>query len=108
LTAQAAGIEGTVVLKGIVNIDGHLIHLQVVSGRQELRQAALDCAARWIVHPYTDQFGNFTPTETRVNVVFTLGNKQEKAKAMAKAQAELAKEAASPSGTNPPAPASHP
>jgi hypothetical protein len=43
-----------------------------------------------VYHPYTDN-GQVVAVPTTVNVVFTLGNKKQKAKAMAEAQAALAK-----------------
>jgi TonB family protein len=90
LSAKAAGIEGKVVLKGIMDTDGHLKSLQVLKGPPELRQSAMDAVKHWAYHPYTDH-GKPVPTPTTVNVIFTLGNKKQKAKAIAEAQAELAK-----------------
>ena len=99
LAAKAAGIEGEVVLKGIIDTDGHMKNLQVIKGPQELRQAAVDAVMHWIYHPYTDH-GKVVSMPTTANVIFTLGNKKEKAKAKADAQAALAKEAGNSSATN--------
>lgn len=51
LAAKAAGIEGEVVLKGIIDTDGHMKNLQVVKGPSELRQAAVEAVMHWIYHP---------------------------------------------------------
>jgi hypothetical protein len=65
-------------------------NLHVVKGPPELRQAALDVVMDWTYHPYTDH-GKVVPMPTTANVIFKLGNKKQKAKAMAEAQAALAK-----------------
>lgn len=92
LAAKAAGIEGKVVLTGVIGIDGKMRNLRVTKGRQELRQAAIDAVMRWVYHPYTHN-GEFVEVATTVTVNFTMGNKKEKAVAQAEAQAALAKEA---------------
>jgi protein TonB len=92
ITAKAAGIEGKVVLKGVVGTDGKMRDLRVIRGRDELRQAAIDAVMRWVYHPYTHN-GAPVEVETTVTVNFTMGGKKEKAAAQATAQAALAKAA---------------
>ncbi|SNT20383.1 TonB family C-terminal domain-containing protein [Granulicella rosea] len=72
--AKAAGIGGTVVLKGIVEKDGTLDHLEVVSGPAELQQAAIDAASQWIYQPYLLN-GQPTSVDTRLSINFNLGQK---------------------------------
>jgi protein TonB len=90
LAAKAAGIEGKVMLKGVVGTDGKMRDLQVIKGPNELRQAAIDAVMRWVYHPYTHN-GALVEVVTTVTVNFTLGGKKEKAAAQAAAQAALAK-----------------
>jgi TonB family protein len=92
LAAKAAGIEGKVVLKGVIGTDGKMRDLRVVKGPDELRQAAIDAVMRWVYHPYTHD-GALVEVATTVTVNFTMGGKKEKAIAQAAAQAALAKAA---------------
>ena len=91
LAAKAKGMEGTVILKGIIDETGAVHDLQVVSGPAELRQAAINAVAQWKYHPYLRN-GKPTPVDTTIVVNFKLGDKKQKAAAMAKAQAELAQQ----------------
>ena len=70
--AKAAGVSGTVVLKGTIATNGLIHDLVAVSGPPELRQAAVDAVENWRYKPY---LLNGEPTEvvTQVNVTFTLG-----------------------------------
>ena len=77
-------------LKGIVGEDGRMKSVQVIKGPPELRQAASDAVMRWTFRPYT-RHGKAVPVTITTNVMFTLGNKKEKAEAMAEAKAALAK-----------------
>jgi TonB family protein len=92
VAAKAAGIEGKVVLKGVIGTDGKMRDLRVVKGPDELRQAAIDAVMRWVYHPYTHD-GALVEVATTVTVNFTMGGKKEKAIAQAAAQAALAKAA---------------
>ncbi len=92
LAAKAAGVEGKVVLKGVIGTDGKMRNLQVTKGPHELRQAAIDAVTRWVYHPYTHN-GELVEVATTVTVNFTMGNKKEKAVAQAEARAALAKAA---------------
>ena len=91
LAAKAKGLEGTVTLKAIIDETGAIQNLKIVSGPKELRQAAINAVAQWKYHPYMHN-GKPTPVDTTIIVNFTLGDKEQKAAAMAKAQAELAQQ----------------
>lgn len=69
--ALAARISGTVVLQALIGKDGHIADLHVISGPQELQQAALDAVRTWVYKPY---LLNGVPVEvnTTVNVIFSL------------------------------------
>src|SRR5258707_1899881 len=84
VAAKAAGIEGKVVLKGVIGTDGKMRDLRVVKGPDELRQAAIDAVMRWVYHPYTHD-GALVEVATTVTVNFTMGGKKEKAIAQAEA-----------------------
>lgn len=103
IAAKAAGIEGNVILKGVIGTDGKMRDLQVIKGPDELRQAAIDAVMRWVYHPYTHN-GAPVNVATTVTVKFTMGGKKKKAAAQAAAQAALA-EAASEAPAQAAAPA---
>lgn len=69
--AKQARISGTVVLQAVINKDGSVQDLKVVSGPAELQQAALDAVKDWRYRPY---LLNGEPVEvlTTINVIFTL------------------------------------
>jgi TonB family protein len=50
--AKAAGIQGTVVLKALINKLGDVENLQVVSGPRELMTSAIDAVRQWKYKPY--------------------------------------------------------
>ena len=106
LAAKAAGIEGKVVLKGVIGTDGKVRDVQAVKGPEQLRQAAIDAVMRWAYHPYMHN-GKPVETPTTIRVNFTMGGKKEKAKAQAEARAALAKASATPEQATLPAPAPH-
>jgi peptidyl-prolyl cis-trans isomerase A (cyclophilin A) len=72
IDAKQAGVSGTVVLSAIIGRDGTIEELQVISGQDLLRQAALDAVRQWRYRPY---LLNGEPVEVRttINVVFILG-----------------------------------
>jgi peptidyl-prolyl cis-trans isomerase A (cyclophilin A) len=72
IDAKRAGVSGTVVLSAIIGRDGTVKELQVVSGPDMLRQAALDSVKLWRYRPY---LLNDEPVEVRttINIIFTLG-----------------------------------
>jgi periplasmic protein TonB len=69
--ARQARIQGTVVLRAIINRDGRIENLQVLSGHPMLVQAALDAVQHWRYRPY---LLNNQPVEveTQITVNFTL------------------------------------
>jgi peptidyl-prolyl cis-trans isomerase A (cyclophilin A) len=69
--AKKAGISGTVVLGAIIGTDGTVKELHVVSGPEQLQQAALDAVRQWRYRPY---LLNGEPVEVRttINIIFTL------------------------------------
>jgi TonB family protein len=69
--ARAAHTEGRVMLQAVVNRDGTVGHLRVISGDPALRAAALDAAAKWRYRPYTVN-GQPVDVSTTVAVDFRL------------------------------------
>jgi len=69
--AKAARVSGTVVLAATITRDGFVTNLQVVSGPQMLRQAAIDAVRDWRYRPY---LLNNQPMEvqTTIDVDFNL------------------------------------
>ena len=69
--AKAARVSGTVVLAATISRSGFVTNLQVVSGPQMLRQAAIDAVRDWRYRPY---LLNNQPMEvqTTINVDFNL------------------------------------
>jgi periplasmic protein TonB len=51
-SARANGIQGQVRLHIIVGNDGHIQSLDVISGPDELKAAALDAVKQWTYKPY--------------------------------------------------------
>lgn len=70
--AQAACVQGTVVLKAIISADGIPQSLRVVSGPAMLQQAALDSVKKWTYKPFMVD-GELVQVETTINVPFTIG-----------------------------------
>ena len=70
--AKSARVSGTVVLHAIISKTGTIKDLQVVSGPDMLRQAAVDSVRTWRYRPYKL---NNEPTEieTTISVIFSLG-----------------------------------
>jgi TonB family protein len=75
--AVAARVQGTVVLQAVINKEGHVEDLRVVSGMPLLQQAATDAVKQWVYRPY---LLNGEPVEvlTTVNVVFSLSQPAKK------------------------------
>ena len=69
--AKQARIQGTVVMRVIVNKDGNVANIQLMSGHPLLAPAAIDAVKLWKYRPY---FLNGMPVEveTQVHVNFTL------------------------------------
>jgi protein TonB len=75
--AKARGISGTVVLQAIIDKNGHIRDLHVISGPDQLQQAALDAVKQWVYRPYLLD-GEPVEVRTQVDVVFTLGNPRDR------------------------------
>lgn len=69
--AQAAGIQGVVVLQAIISRSGNIENLRVISGSLMLRQAAINAVQQWRYRPYMLS-GEPVAVETTVNVIFKL------------------------------------
>lgn len=69
--AKAARIQGTVRLSAIINTEGHVANLEVVSGHPLLVPAALDAVKQWV---YRQVLLNGQPVEvqTMIDINFTL------------------------------------
>ena len=69
--ARQLGIEGVVVLHAVIDREGHITGLQVVSGPPQLQEAARAAVRQWRYRPY---FLNGLPVEveTQIMVKFTL------------------------------------
>jgi TonB family protein len=69
--ARQAGIEGMVSLRVVVNEDGAVEKVEVLSGEQALRQAAITAVSQWRYKPFLLQ-GNPARVVTTVNVDFKI------------------------------------
>ncbi|HVH28290.1 MAG TPA: energy transducer TonB [Vicinamibacterales bacterium] len=69
--AQAAGIEGVVILEIVIGEDGSVIEEQVVQSIPELDQAAIDAVLQWRYEP-TLLNGQPVEVEMTVTINFTL------------------------------------
>jgi TonB family protein len=69
--AEEQGIEGVVLVSGVVKTDGTLRDLRAVSGPAPLRQAAIDAAAQYVYEPVVHG-DELNEARTQVPVTFTL------------------------------------
>jgi len=69
--AKRKRISGRVVLEAIIGTDGTVQNLKVVSGPDELQQAAVDAVRSWHYRPYLVN-GKPVEVHTTVNVIFSL------------------------------------
>lgn len=69
--AKKARIQGTVVLDAVIGKTGEVLHLDVISGPNELQQSSLDAVRQWRYKPY---LLNGAPIEvkTTVKVIYSL------------------------------------
>jgi protein TonB len=72
--ARIAGIQGTVVLRAIVNRDGSIQNVQIISGHPMLKQAAEDAVRQWRYKP-TYLNGQAVEVDTAITVNFVLGGR---------------------------------
>ena len=70
--AKAARVQGMVVLQATISTAGEVVDLQVVSGPDLLKSAAVDAVKQWKYRPYLVN-GEPVTVLTTINVVFTLG-----------------------------------
>lgn len=90
LAAKAAGVEGSVILKGTITTGRKMENVQVISGPRELRQAAVDAVSTWTYEPYK-HFRHIVTVDTTMTLNFLIAKDAAgKAEAQAKAKAELA------------------
>ena len=72
VSAKLQGVQGTVLLDGVIGKDGHFKTLQVLAGPQMLQQPAIDAVRQWTYRPFLLD-GQPVELETDLNVVFVLG-----------------------------------
>lgn len=72
--AKKAHIQGTVKLSAIVDKDGKIDKLKVLSGPKELQQSSLDAVRTWTYKPYLLN-GNPVEVKTIINIIYSLGDK---------------------------------
>ena len=70
--ARQAHIQGTVVLHAIIDKEGKVAQLEVLSGHPLLVQSALDAAKQWRYKP-TQLNGDPVEVDTTIQVTFTIG-----------------------------------
>lgn len=71
--AKAARVQGEVVLKAIINTNGDIQDLQLVSGHPMLVPAAIAAVKQWRYKPYLLN-GQPVEVETTITVIFTLSS----------------------------------
>lgn len=69
--AKQQGIQGAVVLKGVIGADGTVRELSVIEGRPLLAPAAIEAVKRWKYKPYHVK-GKPVEVETTIIVNFKL------------------------------------
>ena len=69
--ARQARIQGMVILKIVINKDGDVRDLQLVSGHPMLAPAAIEAVKQWKYQPYTKD-GEVVEVSTMVRVVFSM------------------------------------
>ena len=63
--AKSLGIEGTVMVHGVIETSGQVTHMTVVSGPSVLRNAAMDAIGKW---KYAPGMLDGKPAATEVNI----------------------------------------
>jgi protein TonB len=71
--ARSARVQGTVVLSAVIDINGTIQNLQLVSGHPMLVPAAIAAVKQWRYKPYLLN-GQPVEVETTINVIFTLSS----------------------------------
>jgi protein TonB len=67
--ARQAHIKGTVLLRVLIDEEGRVAHLRVVSGPRELAPAAISAVQQWRYRPYL-LMGNPIEVDTEASVKF--------------------------------------
>jgi len=70
--AQAAHVQGTVVLHAVISKDGSVQRLQYVSGPALLMASAMQAVREWKYQP-TELNGQPVEVDTTIQVVYNLG-----------------------------------
>ena len=70
--ARQARIQGTVVLHAIIDKEGKVAQLEVISGHPLLVQAAMEAVKQWRYKP-TQLNGEPVEVDTTIQVTFTMG-----------------------------------
>jgi len=71
--ARQARIQGTVVLHAIINKEGQVAQLEVISGHPLLVQSAIEAVKQWRYKP-TQLNGEPVEVDTTIQVTFTMGS----------------------------------
>jgi protein TonB len=71
--ARAARVQGDVVLSAVIDTNGHITNLQLVSGHPMLVPAAIAAVKQWRYKPYLLN-GQPVEVETTITVIFTLSS----------------------------------
>ena len=71
--ARAARVQGDVVLSAIIDTNGQIQNLQLVSGHPMLVPAAIAAVRQWRYKPYLLN-GQPVEVETTITVIFTLSS----------------------------------
>jgi TonB family protein len=69
--AKAARIQGKVILKAVIGVNGHVENLKVISGPNKLQQSAMDAVQQWVYKPFLLN-GNPVEVTTKITVVYSL------------------------------------
>jgi periplasmic protein TonB len=69
--ARSARVQGEVVLSAVIDINGQITNLQLVSGHPMLVAAAIEAVKQWRYKPYLLN-GQPVEVETTITVIFTL------------------------------------
>lgn len=69
--AKDAKIQGAVILMAVIDKEGKIANLQIVSGPEKLRTSTLDAVRQWTYKPYLLN-GQPTEVETTITVTYSL------------------------------------
>jgi Gram-negative bacterial TonB protein C-terminal len=75
LAARLHQFQGTVVLNGLIDKEGHVTWLRALAGPVSLQQPSLDAVRQWVYKPYLLD-GQPAEVETEINLVFVLSSHQ--------------------------------